>query len=128
MYWATGTQIRHLLEQQVRRAGAPSGVFPHVSNLKLSYDSRQPPEHRILGITVVSDGQMLDPARRYRLVTTKYVRTGGDGVTALEGCEEIESEHNGLAVASMVLRNFRQRTNKRIAPSIEGRVRDLAEV
>ncbi|HET8771487.1 MAG TPA: 5'-nucleotidase C-terminal domain-containing protein [Gemmatimonadaceae bacterium] len=56
----------------------------HVSGLTIEYDSAAPPMARLRRVTM-ADGARLDDQRRYRIVMTDFLATGGDGVELGQG-------------------------------------------
>jgi 5'-nucleotidase len=74
----TGETITQALEHGLSRTapGAEPGRFPQVSGLRYAYDASRLPGVRLREVTI--GGRPLDPRRKYKLVTTRYVAEGGD--------------------------------------------------
>ncbi|TPV50086.1 ExeM/NucH family extracellular endonuclease [Pseudarthrobacter phenanthrenivorans] len=78
----TGTQFKTLLEQQWQTN--PDGTVPSRAYLQLglsknvnyTYDAARPAGDRVTSVRV--NGELLDPARSYRIGTFSFLATGGD--------------------------------------------------
>lgn len=78
----TGAQFKTLLEQQWQTN--PDGTIPSrpyqqlglSKNVNYTYDASRPAGDRITGIRI--DGEVIDPARQYRIGTFSFLATGGD--------------------------------------------------
>lgn len=72
-----GFCLKEALECGVSKFPALEGRFPQVSGLKLLLDPTAKPMERIKDIMV--GGKLLMPQKLYKLATTSYLSTGGDG-------------------------------------------------
>ena len=71
-----GTALRAYLEGLV----GGTSVRYHVSGVTIDYDPSAPSLKRLKRVTM-SDGSRLDDRRRYRVVMTDFLASGGDGVS-----------------------------------------------
>jgi 5'-nucleotidase len=121
MIEVTGGTILQAVEHGVSRTGPGSepGRFPQVSGLRYSFDATLSPGIRIKSVTI--GGQPLDPKRKYKLITTRYLADGGDQYAMLKG--------NTNLLKSRLIDNdvFRRAIvdAKTIAPRTDGRVERL---
>lgn len=72
-----GSGLRAAVENGLSRLPAAAGRFPHISGMKVEFDSRQPPGARVTAISV--GGAPLDPSKTYRIATNDFMARGGDG-------------------------------------------------
>ena len=72
----TGASLRHHLE------GLVAGSTPrsHISGAVVEYDPAAPPRERIRRVRF-SDGTLLDDGKRYRVVLSDFLASGGEGVS-----------------------------------------------
>jgi 2',3'-cyclic-nucleotide 2'-phosphodiesterase (5'-nucleotidase family) len=117
------------VQQCLRKAGSPAGVFPHVSNLRVTFDSRLPIMSRLIGATI--QGVRLDPAQTYKVVIPKYIHGGGDGITAFREAKMIEHAAGSKDTASIVMAALRVKfaepeSSQGVVAEVDGRMRDLA--
>ncbi|RKO24466.1 ExeM/NucH family extracellular endonuclease [Pseudarthrobacter phenanthrenivorans] len=85
----TGAQFKTLLEQQWQTN--PDGTVPSRAYLQLglsknvnyTYDAARPAGDRVTSVRV--NGELLDPARSYRIGTFSFLATGGDNFRIFTG-------------------------------------------
>lgn len=77
----TGQQLVDALEVGFAGLELLQGAFPQVSGMRVEFDSSAPHGSRVLSVRI--NGATLDPNTYYRLATTDYLATGGDGYTSL---------------------------------------------
>ena len=86
-----------------------------VAGLAFRFHSTGPEGQRVVEATV--GGELLDPAKTYRVVTIDYLAGGGDGqVTFLEGTNPTYGDAEVWAVAEYI------RTHSPVDPKVEGRI------
>ena len=85
----SGRNLLDALENGFSQIENLNGRFPHVSGMRVTYKPANPPGHRVVSVTV--DGSPLDPAARYRLVTSHYLSTGGDGYASLKQGQPLQA-------------------------------------
>jgi 5'-nucleotidase len=106
----TGEALLEALENSVSAYPALEGRFPQLSNIEMEFDPKAPRMKRITWAKV--QGEPLDTARMYKLVTRGYMGRGKDGYDALlvksEGgeAEEIVSEENGVLISTILRQYF----------------------
>ena len=79
----TGRQILTLLEQQWSGANAGEPKILQVSGITYSYSGAGAGPYTLLPETVEVNGEALDEARTYRVVTNSFLADGGDGFDVL---------------------------------------------
>ncbi len=87
----TGADLAAALANGLGRSGA--GAFPQIAGARVEWDSAN---RRILRLELRQpDGsfQAIDPARRYKVVTNNFMRSGGDGYVALR--DRAENPYDG---------------------------------
>ena len=77
-----GSVIVEEMEFSLNLMGATKGGFLQFSGMTVTYDINAEPGSRVVSITV--GGEELDPDATYRLATTDFVITGGDGNVYLQ--------------------------------------------
>jgi 2',3'-cyclic-nucleotide 2'-phosphodiesterase (5'-nucleotidase family) len=118
----TGAELLQVLRNGVSRVEDLDGRFPQVSGLRFSYDPRAPRDDRVREVTV--GGAPLDPARRYRLATTDYLRQGKDGYELLAQVPVLVDASGAMLLVSVVADAVRRAGTLDIRP--DGRIRALA--
>lgn len=83
----SGEVLSKTLERGLSRIKEQKGCFPHVSGMRVLYDPEKPPMERI--ISVLIDGQELEPEKKYTLATIDYMAKGGDGFLELKEAERL---------------------------------------
>ena len=77
----TGAQLREAIEQSLSSDSDPHNAIPS-AGLAYSYDLRRPAGSRIVSLTF--EGKPVDPAATYRVTTSTFLASGGDGYLALK--------------------------------------------
>eukprot|EP00667_Euglena_gracilis_P001460 EG_transcript_1460 len=95
-----GFCLKEALECGVSKFPALEGRFPQVSGLKLLLDPTAKPMERIKDIMV--GGKLLMPQKLYKLATTSYLSTGGDGYVPLKEGKYVVEIENGRILPTMV--------------------------
>ena len=78
----TGKQLLATLEHGVSLAEKEEGRFPQVAGIRLVWNPKSPAGNRITKVEVVSESgnfQLLNPQSIYRVATTNFLTSGGDG-------------------------------------------------
>jgi 5'-nucleotidase len=81
----TGAELRETIEQSLASDGDPHNAIPS-AGLAYSYDLRRPAGSRVVDLTF--EGRPVDPAARYRVTTSNFLASGGDGYLALKVMRE----------------------------------------
>ncbi|MEM7613527.1 MAG: bifunctional metallophosphatase/5'-nucleotidase [Pseudomonadota bacterium] len=86
----TGAQIVAALENGVSQVEAGSGRFPQIAGMRFVWDPAQAPGARIVEVMVKADGgsEPIDPEAVYGVVSSNFVRGGGDGYAMFTQAEE----------------------------------------
>jgi 5'-nucleotidase / UDP-sugar diphosphatase len=78
----TGKQLLATLEHGVSLAEKEEGRFPQVAGIRFVWNPKSPAGNRITKVEVVSESgnfQLLNPQSIYRVATTNFLASGGDG-------------------------------------------------
>jgi 5'-nucleotidase / UDP-sugar diphosphatase len=78
----TGKQLQSILENGVSLAEKEEGRFPQLAGLRLVWNPKSPAGNRITKVEIVSESgnfQLLNPQTIYRVATTNFLASGGDG-------------------------------------------------
>jgi 2',3'-cyclic-nucleotide 2'-phosphodiesterase/3'-nucleotidase len=78
----TGAGLRRLIEE-----GLANGRVSPQSGLRYRFDLSQPPERRLLALTL-ADGSPLDDSRVYAVAVNNFMASGGDGYESLARAEQ----------------------------------------
>lgn len=116
----SGATLREVLEHGVSRSAEESepGRFPQVSGLRFTFDATRPSGSRL--VSVLIDGQPLDPNKSYSLATMDFMAGGGDGYEMLKSARVLISSEQGQSDFD-TLRSATD-TGDPIAPKIDGRI------
>lgn len=119
----TGEQLRTALENALfdaenRGGRVPDGRFPAISNIRLSADLSRPPGGRLLEVRV--GGRPLDAAAVYRVATTDFLASGGDGYGVLSTAPRLVGETEADQLSTIVLSAWSQMDSA--APATDGRI------
>ncbi|KAJ6556564.1 Metallo-dependent phosphatase [Mycena vulgaris] len=107
------------LESGLSRHPSQEGRFPSISGLRVSWDSRKPAGHRVLGIWLLaeSDGKLgpdgkpvlvdkeevlRTSTRKYLIMCGEYMWQGGDGYDALKGKKLVMTSENGQTMSALI--------------------------
>lgn len=115
---ATGSQVRQGIEQGLTGYENLGGGFPSVSGMAYTFDPARPVGQRVIDVTVA--GKPIDPATRYTVAMTDYLRTGGDGVTAFVDAELLSDPATATVDADAL--NAYVRTLGVVNQPLEGRI------
>ena len=99
-----------------------NGRFPQVSGIKVDYDTTQKPGQRVKNIFINS--LPIDKKKLYKLVTTTFIATGGDGNTLLEKSKRLTYKNMSNRVISDIVIEFIKKQNL-ITPKIENRLNEI---
>ena len=92
----TGDEIKHVLEDALSNIfddGNSDGSFPYTAGLRYTANANSPEGERITTMEVLgsSGWSIVDPAGRYRVITSYFLAEGGDGYTTFSGIEAIDT-------------------------------------
>lgn len=83
----SGTQLIKALENGFSMIESVRGRFPHVAGMQVTYDPDAPVNRRVKSVLI--NGHPLENKRIYKLATSDYLSSGGDGYNVLEKCPKI---------------------------------------
>ena len=78
----TGKQLLEALEHSVSLAEKEEGRFPQVAGIRFVWDAKLPAGKRVISVEIVSESgnfQLLNSQAVYRVATTNFLASGGDG-------------------------------------------------
>lgn len=117
----SGASLKKVLEQQWQRdanGNVPSRAYLQLSvskNLNYTFDATRPEGDRITSVTI--NGEVLDPAKSYKVATFSFLATGGDnfrafkeGATVDTGLVDYEAWIDYLTDKSPVSPDFARRS------------------
>ena len=85
----TGAQIERMLEQQFRPTGNPL-ILQVSAGFTYTWSASAPVGARIDPADIFLNGEVIDPAREYRVTVNSFLAPGGDGFTVLaEGTDRL---------------------------------------
>nr|CAG4710815.1 unnamed protein product [Naegleria fowleri] len=118
-----GKDLLAAVEEGVQKAEKVVGAFPHFSKgIKIIYDSKKPPLHRVVEMTF--NGDKIDEQRVYRFATVTYLLKGGDGYTSLQKAQIVDHEKNNHKIFDIVVEWIEH--HRTLKAEIEHRIVDLA--
>jgi 5'-nucleotidase/UDP-sugar diphosphatase len=114
----SGAQILTALENGFSQIENVRGRFPQVSGIQVKMSPTEPVGNRVLSVTI--NGQPLDKAASYRLATTSFLASGGDGYDSFQSAKRL-NETVGEQIIADVVSEFIL-IKKIVSPKIEGRI------
>jgi hypothetical protein len=103
----TGAQLHLTLENSVSQYPKHEGRFLQVAGIKFAFDPSRPGGERIDPSLIQVQGEYLDLARKYTLVTKTYMKQGKDGYDCLLGCPVLIDEENIPMLYNLVENHFK---------------------
>ncbi|OCK54487.1 bifunctional metallophosphatase/5'-nucleotidase [Bradyrhizobium sp. LMTR 3] len=104
----TGKQIKDMLEQQWLDPKRPR-ILQVSKGFSYAWDASKPGGERVLAERMSLNGQVIDPAARYRVTVNNFLFVGGDGFTVLTegtapqvGIYDVDALHAYFAANSPV--------------------------
>ena len=85
------------LNTGVEKLPAAAGVFPQVSGLTMTVDTKAPPGDRVRDVRV--NGQPLQPDRMYTVAIADFIFRGGDGYTMFAGQRVLVGPEAGTLIS-----------------------------
>lgn len=96
-----GSDLLQALENGFSQLGGRSGRFPQISGMTILYNPKLEAGNRIVEVTI--DGKPLVPSHFYKVATTGYMLTGGDGYAALSDGTIIVGPDQGIPLSTMFI-------------------------
>jgi 5'-nucleotidase/UDP-sugar diphosphatase len=120
----SGTQLVIALENGFSMIETVRGRFPHVAGMKVTYDPEAPVNKRVKSVLI--NGQPLENKRIYKLVTSDYLSSGGDGYNVLQKCPKIVLDY---MLSPLIIDVFvdRIRQLNKVAPTLDARLVNINE-
>jgi 5'-nucleotidase/UDP-sugar diphosphatase len=113
-----GADLLAAIENGVGKVEEKAGRFPQISGMRIVYDAKGEPDHRVRSVLV--GGHPLDPAALYRVATIDFLIGGGDGYTAL-GKGTTLTDPRGAKLAASTVIDYVQRQGT-VTPQLDGRI------
>jgi len=120
----TGKQIFTSLESAFSTLEQNKGRFPQISGLNVEYNSKAAFGNRVEVITY--NGLPLQLAEKYRVATTDYLASGGDGYEVFKGAVHIGDKNLATRLVSDIVMD-KIIEDKLISPILEGRIIDNSD-
>ena len=122
----SGKDLLAALENGVSNIAELRGKYPHISGIRMVYDSNKPAGNRIDSVMI--NGQALQADKYYSLATTEYLANGGDEYDSLPNATQLTraSIKNTILISDLVLRDIRVKGV--LESTIDGRSVDMAQV
>lgn len=104
----SGKQLKQVLEHSFSGIDDILGRFPHVSGMKVYYDSNNPKGNRVVKVEI--NNKPLEIDKLYTLATSNYLAEGGDGFTMLLNAkkENYSRQMNSL-ISEIVITDIKKR-------------------
>jgi 5'-nucleotidase len=112
----TGKQLKDMLEQQWLNQSQPR-ILQVSRGFTYTWDEARPPGERVITDRMMLDGQIVDPARSYRVTVNNYLSVGGDGFTLLK---QGTNQQFGIYDVDALYGYFR--VNSPVSPPPSGRI------
>jgi 5'-nucleotidase/UDP-sugar diphosphatase len=120
----TGTQLINALENGFSKIESLRGRFPHVSGMKVNYDSQAISGKRVVSILI--NNKQVEPLRHYKLATLNYIANGGDGYLSFkENKALVYNQQMSKLVSDIIISELRL-TNS-ITPQTDFRIVDIGK-
>lgn len=125
----TGAQLIQALENGLSQVELAKGRFPHISGLRVEYDSDKPAGQRILSVRL--DGRAIVADKTYRMATSDYLLQGGDGYKMFNDAELIAFTGQSTPLVSDVVVSFlrnREKTGINVGERLINRCSEACEL
>lgn len=101
----SGSDIYDTVEASLSDYESQKGKFPQVANMEIRFDSGKTPGNRLISLKI--GGQAIQLKKTYRLATTDYLLSGGDGYTFLKnGKVVVDSLRNPALLSDLVMQKI----------------------
>lgn len=120
-----GKYIVEALEIGLSGLDEVTGTFPHVSGIRLTFDSSAKAGKRLVSVAV--NGKKIMPEQTYTLATTNYLFDGGDGYTPLALGSQVKDfiVVKNILISDLVQRDIRLKG--KLNSKIDNRIVDIAQ-
>ena len=118
----SGATLFEAMENAVSAIDVYKGRFAQISGMTITFDSREPVGQRVKSIKI--NGQDIQLTQMYRLATTDYLVSGGDGYTMFKDLKKLDAKHLAIRLVSDIVTDNITR-DKMLSPQIDGRLVDI---
>jgi len=120
----TGKQLVEALENGFSIIEQIKGRFPQVSGMQIKYDSSAPSGKRV--ISVLINGKPLKPSSIYKLATSDYIASGGDGYSTFKTSNSLRYDNQMFRlIVDIVMDKIKEQKNIRL--NLDSRLIDAAK-
>ena len=120
----TGEQLLIALENGFSIIEQVKGRFPQVSGMQITYDSSAPSGKRV--ISVLINGKPLKSSSVYKLATSDYLASGGDGYSIFKNAKSIHYDNQMFRlIADIAIDKIKKKKN--IWLNLDSRLIDTAK-
>jgi len=113
----TGAQIKNALEQQWLDPKRPR-VLQVSKGFGYSWDGSKPFGEHVIASSIALNGEVVDPAKSYRVTVNNYLALGGDGFAAIK---DGTAQQFGVYDSDALFAYFQ--ANSPVAPTAPDRIR-----
>lgn len=117
----TGQQVYEALENAFSTLSLNKGRFPQISGFNVIYDSSAELGRRVKSI--IYKGAPINLTQKYRIATTDYLASGGDGYNVFRNTKNITDKNLATRLVSDIVMD-KIIEDKIITPTLEGRIID----
>lgn len=120
-----GQHIVEALEVGLSGLDELTGTFPHISGMRLTFDSSAKAGERV--VSVIINGKEIIENKNYTLATTNYLFDGGDGYAPLALGSQMSDSIilKNILISDLVQRDIRLKG--RLSSKLDGRIVDIAQ-
>lgn len=118
----SGATLFEAMENAVSALDVYKGRFAQISGMSVVFDSREPVGQRVKSIKI--NGQDIKLTQMYRLATTDYLVSGGDGYTMFKDLKKLGAKHLAIRLVSDIVTDNIAR-DKMLFPRVDGRLVDI---
>lgn len=123
MVQINGRQLLSALENGLSQVEDLAGRFPQVSGLRLVYDPAAKVGSRVRSVMI--NGEALDLAGHYKVATSDYLLSGGDGYASFGQGDILIDANGGRLIANDVIDYIR--VNGVVDVRVDGRIQVLSQ-
>ncbi|ALG73307.1 5'-nucleotidase [Azospirillum thiophilum] len=118
MLEVTGQQLWDAVEGGVAAVEQLQGRFPHLSNARAEIDLTRLPGQRLRSLSI--GGKPVGLASRYRLATSSFLASGGDGYGVLAGAPRLVEDRDTDFISTQMIDQITR--SGEFAPRLDGRM------
>jgi len=120
-----GQHVIEALEVGLSGLDELTGTFPHISGMRLTFDSSAKAGKRVVSVTI--NGKKIVENKTYTLATTNYLFDGGDGYAPLALGSQMKDSVvlKNILISDLVQRDIRLKG--KLSSKLDGRIVDIAQ-